>query len=226
MGSFLNEVGQLILTHYNWRYPIIALALLIHGEAAVIIAVYLILKSYLNWGGFILAAVFSFIGYETFFYFLGRFLKESRLALWFERKIPPKTRQHIERHLHEKAVLFLIASKFVIYLNVATLFLSGWIKMDFKKFFTHRVIANSVWFLGTTLTAYLILSGAKLVSFENRNLEFGAIIFILFIIFGSKHILKKLIAKEGEIEVVAEKLGEKTNKIIKAPTDKQSGLET
>jgi membrane protein DedA with SNARE-associated domain len=98
--------------------------------------------------------------------------------------------------------------------------------MDFKKFFTHRVIANSVWFLGTTLTAYLILTGAKFVSFENRNLEFGAIIFILFIIFSSKHILKKMIAKEGEIEAAVEQLGEKTNKIIKAPTNKQSGLET
>lgn len=206
MSTFLDTVGQFILNHYAWRHFIVALALIIHGEAAVILAVYLILKSYLGWGGFLVSVILSFLVYETFFYALGRFLKDTRFAGWVDKKIPEETRKHIERHLHEKATLFLIASKFVIYFNVVVLFLSGWIKLDFKKFFVHRLIAHGIWFVATTVVAYSIFSGVSFLKFENSNFEIGAIILILFAIFSAKHILKKLIIKEGAIEKAAERL--------------------
>ncbi len=210
VDNYLFDVlGQFILNHYAWRHFIIALGVLIQGEITLLISMYLILNKYLGWGGFLLAVGISLFVYETFFYFLGRYLKDTPLGLKIEKKIPHYAK--VQFHIHNNATTFLILSKFVVYLNLAILILSGWAKVSFAKFLKHRLTANAIWLLLNSVIYLLIASGFNLLRSAKiiHQLELVVVGIILLIIFGSKRLLKNLIKEEAVIEEKAEVIGEK-----------------
>jgi len=210
MDNYLFDVlGQFILNHYAWRHFIIALGILIQGEITILIAMYLILNKYLGWGGFLVAVGISLFLYENFLYFLGRYLKDTPFGLKVEKKIPHYAK--VQFHIHNSATVFLILSKFIVYLNLAVLILSGWMKMNFVKFLKHRLAANVIWLGGNSVIYLLIASGFNLLRTARIIHQFELIVvgLILVLIFGSKHLLKRLIEKEAVIEEKAETIGAK-----------------
>lgn len=208
MANLLDIAGQFIMTHYAWRHLIIALGILIQGELTVLLSMYLILNNYLGWGGFFLSVAIGLFAYESFFYLLGKYFKDTALGKKIEKKIPHHAKMQF--YLHKNATLFLILSKFVVYFNLAILLLSGWTKMSSAKFFKHRLVANAIWLGLNGFIYFFVASGYNLLSSQKilHRTELGVFAVIILIIFGSKYFLKRMIEKGAAIEEGARKIGE------------------
>ncbi|MCP6720058.1 MAG: hypothetical protein KJI72_01865 [Patescibacteria group bacterium] len=202
MANLLDVLGQWVINHYSFRHFIVAIGILIQGEITVLIGTYLILNGYLGWGSFLISIAISIFVYEGFFYFLGRSLKGTPLGLRLEKKIPyhDKIHFHLKNHINK----ILILSKFISYVNVGVIFLSGWIKFNIKSFIKNRIIANTIWFSVLVTGSLFVIEGLSLLKL--RQMEIAIFIIILFI-FSWKHLLKKLIGKEVSIEKKVEKIG-------------------
>ena len=207
MADLLDVAGQFIIAHYEWRHLIIAMGILIQGELTVLLSMYLILNGYLGWGSFLLTAGISLFAYESFFYLLGKYFKDTALGKKIEKRIPQHAKMQF--YLHKNATLFLILSKFVVYLNVAILLLSGWTKMSSAKFFKHRFAANAIWLGLNGFIFFFVASGYNLLRSQKilQRIELGVFAVILLIIFGSKYFLKKVMEKEAAIEERAKEIG-------------------
>ena len=211
MDGLLGSASQFILHYYPLRYLIIGVGSFVQGEITVLISVYLVLRGDLNLGGFLLAIFLGNLIYEGVLYSLGRFLKGTPLGTKLEKKIPQHAKMQF--YLHKNAALFLTISKFVVYFNSAVLILSGWTRMAFPKLFKTRFAANSIWLGVNLIISYFAASGINLISKEKlRGLEIGILLVFFVLIFGSKHILKKIMIKEAEIEEKATKIGERIEK--------------
>lgn len=215
MTSLLDVLGQWVINNYSWRHVIIALGILIQGEITVLISVYLILNNYLGWGGFLLSIAIGLFVYEGFFYVLGRSLKDTPFGLRLEKKIPfnEKIHYYLNNHIDK----FLILSKFIVYVNVGVIFLSGWMKYRFKSFIKNRIIANTIWLTVITTGAFFVIGGLSLLRLRQMEI---AILILLVLIFSWKHLLKKFLGKEIAIEKRAEKIGEAVEK--RFPSDRRS----
>lgn len=202
MFNLLDISGQWIINHYSLRHLIIALGILIQGEITVLIGVHLILNNYLGWGGFLLAIAIGLVVYESFFYLLGRSLKGTSLGSRLEKKIPyhKKILFHLQNHINK----FLIISKFIVYVNVGVIFLSGWIKFDIKSFIKNRVIANTIWLSASITGAFLVIGGLSLLKL--RQMEIAILVLFVFVL-SWKYLIKKLLGKEIAIEEKAENIG-------------------
>ncbi|MFH0712446.1 MAG: hypothetical protein V2A55_01125 [Candidatus Jorgensenbacteria bacterium] len=206
-NQIIETAGQFIMTHYAWRHVIIAVGILLQGEITMLLSMYLVVTGHLTIGSFLFAAGMSVFVYENFFYFLGRYFNDSRFGRFIERKIPHYAR--VEFHVNKNATLLLILSRFVAYMNIAMLTLSGWTKMSWVKFSKTRLIANALWLGGNSIVYFLIASGFIVLQGVDlfRNLQIVVVVIILIIIFGTKHFLKSFIKKEAAAEETAEKIG-------------------
>lgn len=210
MTPLLENLGEWILTHYSLRHLIFALGVVIQGEITILIGVYLILKNYLGWGGFILAIGIGLIVYEAFFYTIGRLLQDTERGTRLKNKILSRPRMHA--FLHNHADKFLVLSKFIVYINVGVIMLSGLMNVTLKRFVKGRLAANVLWAGSMIAGSYLILSGLTLLKLH--EVEFVMLVLLVFI-FGFKHLVTKIIGKEVEIEEKAETIGEKIERIAK-----------
>lgn len=190
----------------------IAAGMFVQWEVTLVLSMYLIVNGYLGWGGFIVAIIIGVTAYETMLYSIGRLLKDTRLGNFIRRKIP--NHEKLERALREHATTLLFLSKFVAYLNTAVVVLSGWTRMPIRKFAKVRAAASIFWFLILGTITYLAMSGYMLIDQKKflRNFELVVVGIILFILFGSKWIAKKVLWKTTKLEERAEEIGKKLEK--------------
>ena len=219
MATYNNEVppllenlGNFVLDHYAWRHVLIAAGMFVQWEVTLVLSMYLIVNGYLGWGGFIVAIVIGVTAYETTLYSIGRILKDTKLGNFIRRKIP--NHEKLERTLREHATALLFLSKFVAYLNTAVVVLSGWTHMPIRKFAKVRAAASFFWFTVFGTITYLGMSGYALIDHKKflRNFEFVVVGIILFILFGSKWIAKKVLSRTTKLEERAEEIGKRIEK--------------
>ncbi len=203
MSNLLDLLGNWVLHYYGWRYLIIALWLMVQEETALVVSVYLLSNHYLDWSVFFLTLVLTVFVYEMFFYLTGRYMKNTRLGRYVEAKIPRYAR--LQFQLHKNANFFLFVSRFVVYLNTAVLFLSGWSGISFKKLLRVRVIANIAWYGILITLSYFSLSTANAIIAHQA--EVGVALFLILII-AFQIFAKKVLIEESELEEKSEHLGQ------------------
>lgn len=212
MPPLLENLGNFILAHYEWRHFLIAAGMFIQWEVTLVLSMYLIVNGFLGWGGFVIAIALGTAAYESLFYWFGRALGDTRFGRFIRRKIPQSERLEHILSAHANTLLFL--SKFVAYLNSASILLSGWVRLPFRKFVKIRALANIFWFIVLGTITYFFVSGYKLIGYEKifRNFELVAIAIIVLIIIGSKRIAKKFLWKKTILEEELEKVEGKNPK--------------
>ncbi|KKU98983.1 MAG: hypothetical protein UY32_C0009G0012 [Candidatus Jorgensenbacteria bacterium GW2011_GWC1_48_8] len=208
MTPLLENLGEWILNNYSLRHLILAVGVVVQGEITILIAVYLILRNYLGWGGFLLAIGIGLLVYEAFFYILGRMLQDTERGLRLKEKILRRPMMRV--FLHNHADKFLVLSKFIVYVNVGVIMLSGLMNISAARFIRGRLAANVLWAGSMVAGSFLILSGLTLLKLHQIEI---AMLVLLVAIFGFKHLVKKIIGKEVRIEEKAETLGEKIGRI-------------
>lgn len=212
MPPLLEGLGNFIIAHYEWRHFLIAAGMFIQWEVTLVLSMYLIVNGFLGWGGFIVAVALGTAAYESLLYWFGRLLGDTKFGAFIRRKIPHHDRLEHILQAHSNTLLFL--SKFVAYLNSASVVLSGWIRMPFRKFVKIRSLANVFWFLVLGTITYFFVSGYKLLDHEKifRNFELAAIGVTILVIIGSKRIAKKFLWQKTLAEEKLEKIEGKTGK--------------
>ena len=208
--GFLGSLNDWVIDHYLWRHLIVGLGILVQGEITVMLSLYLILQNNLSWLGFLIPSGVSIFLYETFLYAVGWHLKDSRLGAWIDKKIPHSAK--LQFSLHKDASKYLTFSKFVSYFNIAILILSGWARLRFGNFLKHRLIANTIWLITLITLAYAVVGG--LGHLILKKMEIGVLFAIIFI-FGAKHLIRKMLNKEANLEEEAKGIGTKVDNFLK-----------
>ncbi|MEK7630040.1 MAG: hypothetical protein AAB432_01505 [Patescibacteria group bacterium] len=209
MGNLIDNLGQLIINYPAWSHLIIAAAVLLQGELAVIVSVYLVLNNDLTWLGFLGSAFGGLLIGETFVFIVGRVLRNTRFGWRKYRKM--KTNRKIQAYtyyLKTNLVKLFIVAKFLIGVNLIILILTGWSKTKFGQFLKAYLSSLILWLSSMTIIAYLFASGLQALKAAKifHNAEIG-LVTILILIFVGESFLRKKLKKIGNIEIKAESLG-------------------
>ncbi|MFA6407428.1 MAG: hypothetical protein WCV80_01840 [Candidatus Paceibacterota bacterium] len=198
MDNLLDSLGQLVIHYPSWANVIIAAIILIQGEFAVLLSVFLIVSGNLTWGAYLLTAPTALLVGETFAYFVGRTLRNTRFG-WklYRNKIKPnKKYQPYFYYLKMNLTKLLVASKFLVGANLFILLLVGWSKTKFGIFMKSYIKGLAFWFISMTTLAYFLMSGLNYLKTAKlfKQAEYGLVL-VFILIFGFEFLLKKSIQK-------------------------------
>ena len=198
MSSILDGLGQFILQYPAWAHFIIGASILIQGEIAILVSVFLIVSGKLSWGDFLLVAPTSLIIGETVIYFLGRMFRNTRFGWRFyrERIKPNKQYQFYFYYLRTHLTRLLIGAKFLIGVNILVLVLTGWTKTKFGTFIRSYIPGVTIWFVSITSISYFLMSGLSYLKTAKllKEAEYG-IILVVAVIFIAEFIVRRIINK-------------------------------
>lgn len=224
MGSILDNLGQLIVQYPAWKYPLIAGGMILQGEVAILILVYLVVNQSLTWKEFILVGLSAlFIG-ESLVYAGGKILRHTRLGWRIYKKIKPNRRlQFYFFYLRKNLIKLFIISKFLPATNFVLFFLTGWTKTKWRQFAKSYLTSLFIWFTTMSIVAYFLVSGLYYLKVTRvfRQVEIGILILIL-IVFGVEYVLKRLLKKTVAIQEKAGVIGQLIEKEIKNPRNGKS----
>ena len=196
MSKILAAVGGLLAAYPILKFLLVAVAVIVHGETGIVLFIYFAGGSRFGWLTFFLAAFTALVIAETFTYFLGYFLRGTAFGKRLEGRI--KNHDKIEKYLRHNSARLMILSKFVIYLSLGVVFLSGWTRVGFRRFLKLRLAAIFIWLIFMSLIIYGLTSvfGALGSGTIFRRIEAGiavAIIIVLAIEFIFKGKIEKTI---------------------------------
>lgn len=152
MDKILGAVGGVLSYYPALKFVLVAAAVVIHGETGIVLFIYFAGGSRFGWLSFFLTAFAALAIAETFTYFLGYFLRGTA----FGRRIEGRIKNHgkIEEYLRRNSARLLILSKFVIYLSLGVVFLSGWTRAGYLRFLKLRLLAIFIWLTFMSLVIY------------------------------------------------------------------------
>lgn len=194
-------VESLIIASPFWTYFTIFLSAIVAGNVASFLSLWLALFGYFgSWGiplvgaTILTAGIFS----DLLFYFLGRHLRDTRFGNYLKNRFSKIKR--VQSYVNEDTIKWIFLPKFVSTTNAPFVFLSGWAKVDFKKFIRISLFAVLNWLCIMLAAAYILkTSFGPIVSvtiFKGLEtiLSLGIILFIIanFLI---GHLFKKGIGK-------------------------------
>ncbi len=225
MSNLLDSIGFLISQYPALKYLFLTGGMIIQGELAILIFVYLILNQTISWTDFLIGGLLGLFLAENLFFLLARLIRKTRFGWRIYRKLKPKKHLNIyfyylKKHLSK---LFILA-KFLPGTNLMLLFFAGWLKTKFTQFLKSYLTGLLIWFSTMTLISYSVGSGLYYLKTSKifHQIEI-IIIFILLIIlifeFSAKRIIDKLLKIQEKIkdfeELFEEELGQKLEKLEK-----------
>ncbi len=227
MGGFLDNLGQIVLTHQAWSHYLIALGILLQGEITVLVSVYLVINGSLGWLDFLVPAFLGILLGDYLLYFIGKTLRDTRFGWKMYKKLKQnKTAQFYTYYVSQNLKKITILSKFLIGTNFIAMLAVGWTKVKFRKFFKPHLLAVASWLFGMTIVAYFLAGGVYLLKAEKvfRQVEIGIAV-VLVIMIGGEVFLKRMLGRALSFESKAKDLGEKLNEKLEesnAPDDQKS----
>jgi membrane protein DedA with SNARE-associated domain len=133
--------------------------------------------------GFLCLIIVIFLAYETndiAFYFLGRWIRDTRFGPWAEAHLPGYAKTEVA--VRQRGVHWLLISKFIVGLATFVAIALGWSGMNFKKFYKNSILSTLLWLPILTILAYAIVSGLAPLAAANFE-EIGWFVFGGFILF-------------------------------------------
>lgn len=216
MSNIFEIAGSFLLAYPAWSSVIIALAVLLQGEIAVLLAVTLIVSGNLSWSSYLIGGVGGLFVGETFVYIVGRFFRNTRIGWKLYRKQKGNRKiQLYTYYLKKNLGKLFIASKFLVGTTVVIMLLSGWSKIKWGEFLKSHTLSVGVWFSAMTIISYALASGVFTLNSENifKHVEIGmiasvALVFIAETLF-RKFLKRKVFTKDHLAELEEEENAEK-----------------
>ncbi len=202
MGGFLDNLGQLVLTHQAWSHYLIAIGILLQGEITVLVSVYLVINGSLGFGDFIIPAFIGIMIGDYALYFMGRFFRGTRFGWRMYKKLKQnKNAQFYTYYVSQNLKKIIILSKFLIGANFLTLLAVGWTRVKIGKFFRSHILAVISWLSGVTIVSYFLAGGLYLLKAEKvfKQVEIGIVVGMAAIIL-AEYLLKKFLGKKVKFE--------------------------
>jgi membrane protein DedA with SNARE-associated domain len=200
----ISTIGLLAGQNLFLAYFIIYVATIFLGNISAFVGFWIVFQGYFGVWGIPLLILTIFCADATgdlLWYSLGKGLRDTRLGNWLKNHVPGHTR--IERALQKNGRNWIFLSKFIYASSFPVIFLVGWSKMGFKKFFRNSILSILVWLPILLGLAYGLISGLSplraVTSFRNFELVFfiGLGLFILIDYFLTKIFGKILERKAG-----------------------------
>jgi len=193
MTGFIETIGGWVINHQAWENLFVALAVILQGELGTFVSVTLVVKNYLTWTGFFLSALGGIILYDTLLFSIGKALKNKPQGVRWENKI--RKNEKINRYLRNNLGYLLIIARFLMYINIGAMVLTGLMNMKTKEFLKNRIFADFLWISVLTAGSYLILSGLTLLKL--RHFEIAIAVFLLAA-FAGHAFFRKILAKKAD----------------------------
>jgi membrane protein DedA with SNARE-associated domain len=210
VGNILDSLGQLVIQYPTWSHFIIGGAVLIQGELAILLSVYLVINKSLSWGDFVAATLGTLVVAETLVFLIGRALRNTRFGWRFYKKRKSNKKiQGYTYYLRTNLMKLLIIAKFLVGVNFIVLLLAGWSRTKLAHFLRAYLPSVILWFVSMTAVAYFFNSGLNYLKTEKifHNAEIGIII-IFVLIFAGENLMRRIIKKTGRLEEKAEMFGQ------------------
>ncbi|TSC81692.1 MAG: hypothetical protein G01um101420_889 [Parcubacteria group bacterium Gr01-1014_20] len=167
-------------------YAALFLSTVIFGNISAFITFWLAFFGYFGPNGLIYLTITVFLAgmfSDMLWYLLGRTLRDTRFGNFLRNKF--SRIKKLKDYINEDTLNWIFLAKFVSSTNAPFVFLTGWAKVSFKKFFRVSIFAIANWTILIMVITYLlkttfspIISIAILKSLEVL-LIFGAIIFLV-----------------------------------------------
>jgi membrane protein DedA with SNARE-associated domain len=184
MENILNNLIELAITHQSLSYYLIALASVFQGEATFLIAMYLVNSGALNFFWVVLAIFCAVILSDYFLYFLGRFLRKTKLGWVLYKKFEENKKMQLYKYyLFKNLGKVIVLSKFLIGINFLFIFSLGWSKIKFKKFFKVHFIIVFIWVLFSSFIFYFLAGGVYLLKAQKVFEKAEIFIFLIILMF-------------------------------------------
>jgi membrane protein DedA with SNARE-associated domain len=197
VNNLLESLGALALQNPEWTKFIIGIGILIQGEIAILLAMYLILGNHVSFWGFVEASLLGlFIG-EFLIYVAGRTLRTTRFGWKLSRKLKTNRRVRLySYYITKNRLRMLFLAKFLPGVNTLSILLLGWMRVKVPQFFRVYIPAALFWFVSTAFVAYSIAAGLRFLKssriFEQIEFVIAGLIVVFFI---AEWGVKKLLAK-------------------------------
>lgn len=178
-------------------YATLFLSTVIFGNVSAFITFWLAFFGYFGPNGVVYLAITVFLAgifSDILWYSLGRASRETRFGNFLRNRFSKVKK--IKEYINEDTINWIFLAKFISSTNAPFVFLTGWAKVNFKKFFHISLFAITNWMIIIMAVTYIlkttfspIISIAILKSLE-ALLIFGAIIFLV-----ANYILGRLFRK-------------------------------
>lgn len=198
---------------------ILAGAIILQGDLAVLLAMLLIVNGALSWSNFFTVALGTLVVGEFFLYFVGRLIRNTRFGWrWYKRMKTNYRVQYYSYYIRENLTKLMVAARFLVGVNLIVLLLAGWSRTKFSDFAKSYFVGLLAWFASVSAVAYFLMTGLSYLRTEKvfRQIEIavGAII-VLF--FAGEFVMRKLLRKKIYLETSAEKVGRFVEEEMKIP---------
>lgn len=209
MDNFLQ-----ILTAFTAEYPattsyILAGAMILQGDLAVLFAMLLIVGGALTWGKFFSVALGTLAAGELLVYFGGRIIRNTRFGWrWYRRMKTSKRVQYYSYYAQKNFTKLMIVARFLVGVNFLVLLLAGWSRTKFGPFLKSYLVGLLSWFVCISTVAYFLVTGLSYLKTEKvfQRIEIGVAVVIVLFFFG-EFMMRKLLKKKIFLETRAEKVG-------------------
>ena len=162
MTEFFTNVGLLASQNHFLAYFIIYFATIFLGNIASFAGFWLALSGSLgNWGVPLLMATicFSEITGDLLWYGLGRTLRDTNFGNFVKNHLPKH--EKIEAALHKKKRFWIFISKYIFAASFPIIFMVGWARVDFKKFWRTSLLSIVTWVPFLSFLAFVLIAGVS-----------------------------------------------------------------
>lgn len=156
----MSGLGFLVGQSLPLAYFIIYAATIFLGNIAAFISFWVVSRGYSGSWGIPLLALAIFCAEATgdlLWYSLGRGLRNTRFGNWIKNHLPGH--QKIESILQRNGKKLLFFSKFAYGASFPIIFLVGWTRMEFARFFRNSILSILAWLPIFFGLAYVLISG-------------------------------------------------------------------
>ena len=193
----MTGIEHFIVANPFLSYALIFLGMFIEGEFIVLFASIFAWQGHLDWRILAVVVASGIITGDLTWYAIGRYLRGTRLGNWLDIRF--------ERSLgwiHDRFVanyhLYAIPTKFIYYVNRATVFLNGWRQTNFKRFFWITCLAGITWTIIVVAVGSFVGYAVYLIGFRAvmKRIELVALGLFLSIFIIERSVKKYIISRK------------------------------
>ncbi len=197
-----------IATWGIWSYLLLAVLVAIEGPIATLLGAIAASEGLMHPGLVFIAASAGNLTSDTLWYTLGLMGKIEWLFRFGKRLgINPGYLNRLESVLHKHAPLILFFSKLTVSPMIPALIATGLIRYPWRRWFPSVFAGEMIWTGSLVLIGFFGLIVFKKVQLGIEHFILGGtILFVVFIIYMGRSLLKKEIQKQGDTsEITSEK---------------------
>jgi len=197
MSAILSALGFVASQNVFLAYFIIYVATVFLGNISAFAAFWAVFHGVLGFWGvpFLLLTIFAAnVSGDLLWYSLGRELRDTRFGNFVKNHL--RHHERIERSVQKNGAKWIIMAKFLYASAFPVIFLTGWAKIEFKKFVRTSLLSILIWLPILTGLAYGLFFGLSPLRAVSIFKNFEVILITgLILFFVADYFLARLLRK-------------------------------